>query len=311
MLRRIVFHGYLADEYGQEMALDVASVGEACRAIQANRKTFYNKIRDGKFHIVVGDRWEATNCLSDKELNLNVGAGTIHIIPVIAGSGGNGFFQIVLGVAMIAAAVVMGPVGLGVGGFMSGAMESGLVLTGALMILGGVAALLSPTPDQHNSYLFNGALNTTVQGGPVPVIYGTMMAGSTLISSGLSNAQLLGNPATSASDGTWWNVGVGEYAINLYTGPATNGIGSGIPLPPGITISPAPTAQKVTMGLYMPYVWTEAAGANLSLTFTAAGGDSISHIYVDGLDVYDGTSNPFTYTFTNLQANHHLSVAGT
>ncbi len=195
MLRKIVFHGYLADEYGAETTLDISSVGEVCRAMQANHKNFFQKIKDGKFHIIRGNDWERGQGLCEKELTLNVGPGPIHIVPVIAGSGNSGFFQIILGVAMIAAAVVLGPVGWGLAGSaMSGMMELGLVMMGSLMILGGIAALLSPTPDQHNSYLFNGALNTTTQGGPVPIVYGTMMAGSVIISSGLSNAQLLDNP---------------------------------------------------------------------------------------------------------------------
>ena len=305
MIRRIIFHGYLAEEYGAEIILDVASVGEICRAMQANSKTFYQKIRDGKFHIVHGDKWENGNGLSEKELTLKVGPGPIHIVPAISGSKSSGIFQIILGVAMIGAAVILGPAG-GIGlGWISSGMELGLVMMGSLMILGGIAALLSPTPDQHNSYLFNGALNTMVQGGPVPVIYGTMMAGSTIVSSGLSNAQLLDNPADAAANGYWWNnPSSGNFMINLYTDP-------GGALPAGITVSPAPTTSgHYAGGVWIPDAWFVSEGGNLPVTVTAAAGDSIAHVYVDGTDVYDGRSNPFTYTFSNVQANHHFSLAG-
>jgi predicted phage tail protein len=54
-----------------------------------------------------------------------------------------------------------------------------------------------PNPDQaaqeaatKNSFLFNGAVNTVEQGGPVPLVYGRAMVGSTVISSELLTADI-------------------------------------------------------------------------------------------------------------------------
>lgn len=325
MLNRVVFHGYLADEYGREQFFKAATVGEICRAMQANFKTFYQKIRDGKFHIIIGDDIAPGKDIGEKELNLGIGHNTVHVIPAISGSGGNGIFQVILGAVLIVAAVVT----YGIAGVADAGIESALALSGAMMLLGGISALLSPTPDQYNSYLFNGAMNTVVQGGPVPIVYGQMMAGSTIISSGISNAQLLQNPASNTS---WWSAGSTESMgsngsqwldgtwtstnamINLY-GSSGNTLANY--LPPGISVSPAPSGLTSNGnivyqgGFIIAPFWTAAIGSNLAITFTAATGYSITHVYVDGNDVYDGSSNPFTYTFTDLQGNHHLSVSGT
>ncbi len=65
---------------------------------------------------------------------------------------------------------------------------------GAVMALGGVVQMLAPQQvgqssrdDANNaaSYNFNGAVNTTAQGNPVPILYGRMIVGSAVISAGI------------------------------------------------------------------------------------------------------------------------------
>jgi len=65
---------------------------------------------------------------------------------------------------------------------------------GIAMVMGGVVQMLSPqqrglsakdNPDNGASYNFNGAVNTSAQGNPVPVLYGRMIVGSSVISAGI------------------------------------------------------------------------------------------------------------------------------
>jgi predicted phage tail protein len=65
---------------------------------------------------------------------------------------------------------------------------------GVSMAMGGVVQLLSPqqrglstrdSPDNGASYSFNGPVNTSAQGNPVPVLYGRMIVGSAVISAGI------------------------------------------------------------------------------------------------------------------------------
>ena len=64
-----------------------------------------------------------------------------------------------------------------------------MVGLGTQLTIGGVGALLTPTPkdvEETNNYSFNGPVNTIRQGVPVPICYGQLMVGSSVISSGIS-----------------------------------------------------------------------------------------------------------------------------
>ena len=76
-------------------------------------------------------------------------------------------------------------------------IEAGVALTigGIMTLFFGPKNPLAGTDrgeqtDQNPSYLFNGPVNTIKQGGPVPLLYGRMMVGSQVISSGITTSQL-------------------------------------------------------------------------------------------------------------------------
>jgi len=64
-----------------------------------------------------------------------------------------------------------------------------MMFMGAAMAFGGISQMISAhapaSVSTKSSYNFNGAQNTTSQGGPVPLLYGRMRVGSTVISSGI------------------------------------------------------------------------------------------------------------------------------
>lgn len=112
----------------------------------------------------------------------------IRVAPIILGSKQGGWLQIVLGAILVV-----------VGAFaevFSAGTSTELVILGASMIAGGVVQLLTPVPKLRSSkdsaantpsYYFNGPVNTTAQGHPVPVIYGgPMQVGSAVASAGIS-----------------------------------------------------------------------------------------------------------------------------
>ena len=125
------------------------------------------------------------------------------ITPVLTGAGNTG--RILLGALLITAAVVFAPAAAAGGGFMAagaagttmGAVGIATVVAGNIgisLVLGGIAGLLSPTPrppsardepTQLESNSFSGIVNTSRQGVPVPIAYGRVVVGSSVISSGL------------------------------------------------------------------------------------------------------------------------------
>ena len=107
------------------------------------------------------------------------GRDVIRIVPVISGSKRAGLLQTIIGVVLIAASYVTGGATLG---------------PGLALVAGGVIQMLSPqakglgtqdSPNNRPSYSFNGPVNTSVQGNPVPLLYGRMIVGSAVISAGI------------------------------------------------------------------------------------------------------------------------------
>ena len=113
------------------------------------------------------------------------------ITPVLIGAG-RGLGTILVGVAIVAAAVFIPGLGLG----LSGALVTKVGLVGGALILGGIAQMISPVPkppreaSQLESNSFSGVANTVRQGVPVPIAYGRVFVGSAVISAGLDVDQV-------------------------------------------------------------------------------------------------------------------------
>ena len=164
-----------------------------------------------QYYKVSAGNWE----ISEEELHYPTGSSDIKIIPVVGGSGGN-TGGILLGVALIGASFLLPGAGIfGTTGLMSvgatgGAAATGLSLAGvatfagtvmsgigAALVLGGVADMLTPTPqtpesvqDPQNSFSFSGIQNTSRAGICVPVIYGEVITGSIVISAAIDTVQV-------------------------------------------------------------------------------------------------------------------------
>lgn len=195
-MKTIILLGELGKRYGRKHMLDVKSPAEAVRALCANFKdlaAFVSASADRNVgYRVLNMRDE----VAQEELH-NPASRRITIAPVIAGAGGF-FGKLLLGAALIAAAFLTGGASIAATGFLVGGITTtfwgGIAFgVGVSMALGGVAQLLAPQPkssgpneEQQPSYVFNGAVNTSAQGQPVPVGYGRMIVGSAVISAGIS-----------------------------------------------------------------------------------------------------------------------------
>lgn len=215
MEKEVRLYGPLAKFVGQRKFLaEISSAGEAIRMLLANFPGLERHMADQHYKVIV-DNYEA-----DLDEIHYPASQTIKIVPVLGGAGG-GTGKILAGIAIVAASIVFAPtiggfLGLGAGAVTSGAagtMAAITSITGAIgvsLILGGVAQLLSPTPqlgqigpantslgggrttttegtemDPQESYSFSGIQNTSRQGTPVPVVYGETIVGSVVISAGI------------------------------------------------------------------------------------------------------------------------------
>ncbi|MEM4720534.1 MAG: hypothetical protein QXT73_00555 [Candidatus Methanomethylicaceae archaeon] len=201
MKRRVLLYGHLADEVGHEHILDVSSIGEALRALDANYPGFLSKIRRReKYFVRVGDSIDTGLALSEPELLMEFSSGDFHISPVIEGEGSRGkaIGMIILGIALVAVAFLAAPAGAGLSAVAIeelGVTYGQIALFGAGLALQGIVGLLTPVPSVPDysamesktakSYLFTGGVNLTQQGGPVPIVYGEVVTGSVVVSAGV------------------------------------------------------------------------------------------------------------------------------
>lgn len=182
MLREVVLHGELARRYGKVHRFDVASPAEAVRALCANFKGLDAHLSTSQQRGVGYQVWDGGQNVGEDALQRR-GSGRIYISPVLMGSKRGGIFQLILGAVL----VVVGAV---VDVYSGGTAGNPLIAAGAAMFIGGIATLLGGvvkgSGKDTRSYYFNGPANTTGQGNPVPVGYGTLMIGGAVISAAIS-----------------------------------------------------------------------------------------------------------------------------
>ncbi|KWW10640.1 hypothetical protein PMCND_01350 [Pasteurella multocida] len=138
-----------------------------------------------------------------EEFQMQYGAKTeFHLIPVIRGSKRGGLFGLIAGAALIGLSI-WNPAFLGLSTFGGTGMLANVAtvpfMIGASLALGGISQLLTPIPkmdgpqerpENQPSYLFNGAVNTTQQGQPIPLLYGELIVGSAVVSAGLTDKEI-------------------------------------------------------------------------------------------------------------------------
>lgn len=187
-LRKIFLTGKLGKLFGEKWELDVQSVSEAIRAINANTKgKFFEYLRtDGAkkyYKIGLGKKENLIEPLV--EANGVSGKTDIYIMPTIKGSSAVG--KIIAGIVLIVVGIVAMAYGQTWG--------AQLVKLGAGLVLGGIVQLLTPVPpsnqtsesDGRGSNIFAGNANTVTQGSAVGVIYGRVLVSPMPISLSVDN----------------------------------------------------------------------------------------------------------------------------
>ncbi len=186
-MKTVRLFGQLGKKFGRVHRFDVKSPAEAVRALCANFPQFASHVkssdRRGYAYRVSVDRRD----IDAAELNYPL-SREIHISPILQGAG-TSTGKIIAGGLLIAAGLAIN--------LIPGAQPFGaaFIAIGVGFIVGGVAQALTPVPkaqdpaekpDNQPSYVFNGPVNTTAQGQPVPIGYGRLIVGGAVISAGIS-----------------------------------------------------------------------------------------------------------------------------
>lgn len=184
-IRTIRLYGKLGAQFGRVHRLAVRSTAEAVRALCVMIPGFERELNESKdkgvaYAVFIGKRNIGADNLQEP-----TGNDDIRIAPIVGGRKSGGIFQVVVGVVLVIA------------GFFTGGATWGpaLMMAGGAMALSGAMMMLSPQAKSQSaddnkdgtraSYNFNGPVNTSAQGKPVPLLYGEMITGSAVISGGI------------------------------------------------------------------------------------------------------------------------------
>ncbi len=172
-------------KFGSEFKLvDVQNTAEAMNALYCQLNGFRMAIQKGLFNIKADEKEFTMESLKDDVREPLKDKTTIHILPVIAGSGG--VVQAVVGAVLIVVGAVF--------------QQYYLVGAGIALIAGGVAQMLTKTPsvdtpsrdetEKKQSTSFSNLQNLVAQGRPVPLAYGRILVGSLIIGKGVETLKV-------------------------------------------------------------------------------------------------------------------------
>jgi len=259
-MKTFILHGRLGETLGREWKLDVDSIAEGVRAIECMTHRMFEYLlgsdqRGIGYKILIGDKNYVTK---EQELNNELSASVeeIHFFPVPVGSGQNdgSWVQILVGIVIVVAAILTYGASISATSGLSAAWSAGagavwgaggaataFAFMGASMVLGGISQLIAGQPgqmdmgeaaDRRASYGFSGPVNTTRQGGPIPVGYGEMIIGSQVVSLAVRSVRVASDTGTNAIDafagndegGSGGSGGTGSPSNYLAGGGATRPI---------------------------------------------------------------------------------------
>lgn len=192
-LRTVRLYGKLGTQFGRIHRLAVSSAAEAIRALCALKPGFERELMTSRDRGIGYAVFLGKKNLKQEQLIEDAENRDIRIAPVLQGAGLGGIFQVIVGVVLIIVSFWFPVLTIFTMEFSVAAMGVGMVASGIVQMLApqpkGISARNSP--NNSVSYTFNGPVNTTAQGDPVPLGYGRMIVGSAVISAGIYSADRL------------------------------------------------------------------------------------------------------------------------
>ena len=170
---KVHLHGILAEEYGGGHEFALSYHGDIVRAFTANYPSFKRRILElhnqGFVYRLVSGPLIGGEDLGEENLLETVRSPELHLVPVIAGSGG--VFRFIGGVALVGAGFLLG-------GFAGGFVAKALIGVGASLALNGLNQILAPRPQtpsfesQEENTIFGAGNGVSPFRFAVPLVYG-------------------------------------------------------------------------------------------------------------------------------------------
>ena len=201
MTRNIILKGRMGELFGEVNRLNVKTVQEAMRAIDTMKGGLRTYLMDCTENGIEFTVQKGEDFMDYDNLAMELGKDDIIISPVPAGSK-SGVLKTIIGIALIVASFFVP----GLGPFTKATTRAIFFSVGANLALMGIIEMTMDEPDElteDKSTLFNGPINNTKSGVPVPLCYGEMEVGGAVVNFGFTDTRIRGNQGyTFISKGT-------------------------------------------------------------------------------------------------------------
>ena len=207
MTRNIYLKGRMGKLFGEHHRLNCKTVQEAMHAIDMMKGGLRQYLMDCTENDVKFTVQKGEDFLTNQTAGIELAKDDIIITPVPSGAAKDGVKELIIGVLLIIAGFMMNS-----GETMSKGAQM-LVSIGTQLALNGIVKLMTDDPeqlDEQESTLFNGPINTTKSGIPVPLCFGRMEVGGAVVNFGFTDYRITGNQGYQfVSKGTTSGTGTG------------------------------------------------------------------------------------------------------
>lgn len=258
----VYFHGALGASVNREWRLEAESVAEIIQAVELSTQKLFDYLmradeRGVGYRVLVGKNNELSHESQLRDRFDPEKVEEVHFYPASAGGSKAGLFQIFLGVVLIAAAIMSAGASAsftfsGLGKVIAAGGAKGFFASmGVSMVLGGVTSLVVGQPknpgmgesaENKGSYIMNGVVNTSRQGGPIPLGYGELIIGSQIVSVSVKTRRIASDYAGGITDS---DAGTNQPGVGGSGGSGTNPFPSAYPYYQPITWNRLPETDPV------------------------------------------------------------------
>jgi predicted phage tail protein len=203
-MNNVYLHGALGKEFGRTHSFHIDTIADAINALQANYPRFLAAVRSGFYRVIVGKSARNGFAVGEESLpGYNIGSQSLHIVPVVKGAKNGGVGKVVAGIALVGLSMMIPGAGVAGAAFWSTTTLSSFVgSVGTSMLLTGIASMIAPeqsAEETKQSFVMSGPENTAREGGIIPIAYGEVITGGTLVNGAIAirhSNSLNGNSST-------------------------------------------------------------------------------------------------------------------
>lgn len=211
-MQTVYLKGDMGERFGEKWSMNVANVQDIFKLIECQREGFRNYMIDCIDNGIDFTVQRGEEFIDETELMLSLGEEDLTVTAIPVGSKGNA------GKLIMAALLIYGGYMLMQPSFVAGAGTAGTTASGTASVTASVTKVAATTgakiagytlmtlgtslglrtlgemllPDakdpEDDSHLFGGPVNTTSQGGAVPILYGEMMVGGHTINASFTSS---------------------------------------------------------------------------------------------------------------------------